>query len=254
MKKNEPAHSLETEIDLNTKLMKGRCSCVAGMGGFCHHVIGLFFYVAHCKTLGYTAIPDELTCTSMPQRWSVPREKKIINKPVQELLVKKPKMGANYSKYIKSTLYSPATVYPIMAREQLTNLDPVPLMATIAVKKEQIPSLTRESSKFGKVPKGSVLSYQQNLSEEYVINDYLSPPFPDLPLEQSYDRIANNFTTCLNEARAPSLESISVSLDEAVEIENKTLSQSSSQLWYSLREKKNYCKQVWASSKTAIWI
>lgn len=53
----------------------------------------------------------------MPQRWSVPRGKKIEQKEIQDILVKKPKIGANYSKFIKSTLYSPSEVYRTMTKE-----------------------------------------------------------------------------------------------------------------------------------------
>lgn len=58
----------------------------------------------HCKQLGLRSVPDALTCTSMPQRWNIPRGRKIEQKEIQDVLVKKPKIGANYSKFIKSTL------------------------------------------------------------------------------------------------------------------------------------------------------
>ena len=91
--------------------LAGKCSCVAGIGGYCHRVIGLLYYLALLKQLGHCCLPDELTCTSMKQRWSVPRGRKIEQKEIQDILVKKPQMGAQYSKFIKSTLYSPATMY-----------------------------------------------------------------------------------------------------------------------------------------------
>lgn len=236
MKKSEAPHKLEAEINLATKSIKGRCSCVAGAGGFCHHVVGLLFYMAHCKTLGYKAIPDELTCTSMPQRWSVPRERKITTKPIHDVMVKKPRPGANYSKFIKSTLYSPSTEYPLMAQEHLTGLEPVPLMATIAVAEAVIPNITMVPSKFGNVAKGSVLSYQQKLSDEYVINDYFCPAYPTLPTDDAEERIKNNFT--VPDAKKAALNAISITIDQAIDIEEKTLAQSASQLWYSLREKR----------------
>ena len=116
----------------------GTCSCVAGKGGYCHHVIGLFFYMAHCKQLGLKAIPDEVTCTSLPQCWSVPRGKKIKNKAVDEIMVKKPRPGADYEKFIKSTLYSPAKSYGIFVKENFSAFDPMPLIGSIA------PNATRE--------------------------------------------------------------------------------------------------------------
>ena len=77
MKKSEPPHNLEARINLVDCSTSGRCSCVAGVEGYCHHVVGLLYYMAHCKQLGLRSVPDALTCTSMPQRWSIPREKKI---------------------------------------------------------------------------------------------------------------------------------------------------------------------------------
>ena len=67
--------------------------------------------------------------------------KNITNKAMQELWVKKTRFGANYSRFIKSTLYSPAEVYPIMDRERFMNLDPQPLLFTQAPKREEMQNL-----------------------------------------------------------------------------------------------------------------
>ena len=49
MRKNEPPHSLKVCIGLADKSLSGKCSCVAGVSGYCHHVIGRFYYLAHCS-------------------------------------------------------------------------------------------------------------------------------------------------------------------------------------------------------------
>ena len=77
MKKNEAPHSVQVMIGMQQTTVSGKCSCVAGAGGICHHVVGLLFYLAHCKQLGLNSLPDDLTCTMMSQRWSVPRGKHI---------------------------------------------------------------------------------------------------------------------------------------------------------------------------------
>ena len=238
MKKSESPHTLEADVTIASTTIKGRCSCVAGAGGFCHHVIALLFYIAHCKQSGLMAIPDDLTCTSLPQRWSVPRERKIANKSIQELWVKKPQQGANYSKFIKSTLFSPAALYPIMTYEHLSDLDPKPLMATLAPKREEVHRSEMVPCKFGNVPKASVLSYQQKLSQEYVINDFSCPLFPSLSLDNAKDRIKNNVMICLTNEKQAALESLQLTQEKAIELEHATLSQSDSQLWYSLRAKR----------------
>ena len=60
------------------------------------------------------------------------------------------------------------------------SVEPKPLMATIAPGVND--SLQLVPTKFGHAVKGSVISYQQKLSEEYLINDYSCTSFPDLPL------------------------------------------------------------------------
>ena len=141
MRKNEPPHVLEIFVKLDNKGITGKCSCVAGASGYCHHIIGLLFYMAHCKMFGLASLPDDLTCTSMPQRWSVPRGKHIGTNEIQSVLVKKPRIGANYNKFIKSTLYSPSTSYRILCKSDFSRLDPLPLEADIAPTAEEMPNL-----------------------------------------------------------------------------------------------------------------
>ena len=197
MRKNEPLHILEIFVKLENKGITGKCSCVAGARGYCHHIIGLLFYMAHCKMFGLASLPDDLTCTSMPQHWSVPREKCIRTKEIQSVLVKKPRMGANYSKFIKITLYSPSTSYRILCKSDFSGLDPLPLAADIAPTAEEMPNLILKPTKFGNALKGSPLSYQQKLPQEYVINDFLACDFSKLPLEDAGERILNNVQVCL---------------------------------------------------------
>ena len=68
MRKNEPPDSLQVAVEVGKTVSGARCSCVAGASGYCHHVFGLLFYIAHYKQVRVKAFPDELTCTCMPQR------------------------------------------------------------------------------------------------------------------------------------------------------------------------------------------
>ncbi|KAG1655017.1 hypothetical protein GQR58_024744 [Nymphon striatum] len=214
MKKSEPPHILEIFITLvNKDVANGKCSCVAGASGFCHHLIGLLFSMAHCKMYGLTTIPDDLKCTSMPQHWSVPREAQIPTREIQTVLVKKPRMGANYSKFIKSTLYSPSTHYQILCKSDFSGLEPLPLAADIAPTVEQRPNLFKHTTQFGHALKGSMISYQQKISQEYIINDFFAE----------------------NQAALYSLHSTHA---VAIDIEEKTVTQSGSTLWKLLRSKR----------------
>jgi len=243
MKKNEAPHSLQVIIGMQQTTVSGKCSCVAGAGGICHHVVGLLFYLAHCKQLGLNSLPDDLTCTMMSQRWSVPRGKHISPQCVDALMVKKPQEGANYDKFIKSTLYSPASQSHLLGPEQkakLKNLNPEPLLWSLLPDLENlaISQLLSVQTKFGAAPKGSVLSYQQRLTEKYVINDYAHTSFPKLPLPGAGERFENNVSICLDNNKSAKLESLSVTLEMAHNLEEKTREQNESDLWHSLRKKR----------------
>lgn len=237
MKKNEPPHTLSVQIGIEDKRISAKCSCVAGASGYCHHVVGLLFYMSHCKHLGLKSLPDELACTSLPQMWSVPQQRKIANKAIQDIMVKKPQAGADYAKFVKTTLYSPTTAYHLMTAEMMSSLTPKPLMATVLPQASTMTSLSPVATSFGDAVKGSVLSYQQKLSKEYIINDYSCTFFPDLPLETAGERFANNVTVCLTAEKQASLDSLGVTRETAIKLEQQTISQSSNETWYYLREK-----------------
>lgn len=238
MKKSEPPHILSVQVGIADKSICGKCSCVAGASGYCHHVVGLLFYMSHCKHLGLKSLPDELTCTSLPQMWSVPRQKKIANKAIQDVMVKKPQAGADYTKFVKSTLYSPTTAYPLMHSEIMTSLKPQPLMATVLPPASKMTSISPVATSFGNAAQGSVLSYQQKLSKEYIINDYSCTFFPDLPLETAVERFTNNVPVCLSAEKQAALDSLGVTRDTAIKLEQQTISQSNNETWYHLREKR----------------
>ena len=181
-------------------------------------MIGLFYYLAHCKQLGLGSLPDDLTCTSMQQRWSIPRGKTIQQKEIQELLVKKPKIGADYNKFIKSTLYSPASQYDTLTKEHYSGIEPKPLIVSLVPRKDQANHLPLVPCRFGNVPKGSVLSYQQKLSQEYVINDFTCTTFPILPLDDAGNRFKNNVVISLDSKKQATLDSLQINLKTAVEL------------------------------------
>ena len=70
--------------------------------------------------------------------------------------------------------------------------------------------------KFGNALKGNPLSYQQKLSQEYGINDFLASDFPKLPLEDAGDRIMNNVQVCLNQGKNAALDALSVTRAVAI--------------------------------------
>lgn len=240
MRKSEPPHKLEVTIKLTgDNSLAGRCSCVAGIGGFCHHVVGLLYYLALLKQLGHKSIPDELTCTMMKQRWSVPRGKKIEPTQIKDVLVKKPQMGAVNSKYIKITIYSPATMYGTLTKETFDGLEPQPLFANIVPSVNELSSVSFVPCKFGDVPKGCVLSYQQKLSTEYIINDFTCTGFPVIPLDSAELGFQNNFSGFpLNAKQQAAIQSLAVTPEACLKVQEQTVTQSSCGIWHLLRKKR----------------
>ena len=74
-------------------------------------------------------------------------------------------------------------------------------------------------TRFGKFPKGCVLSYQQKLPSEFVLNLMDTDSFPDLPLANN---MVNNVHIVLNEMQTKYYESLLVTVVESIEIENNT--------------------------------
>ena len=233
MKKNEPPHSLEVSSSMADGSLSGRGSCVVGSGGYCHHVIGLLYYLALLKQLGHRTLSDDLACTSMKQPW----RKTIEPKQTQNVLVKKPQLGTSFNKYIKCNLYSPSPMYGTMTKEHFNSLQPKPLFATLVPSEQDLRSVSFVPSKFGNVPKGCLISYQQKMSSDYVINDFTGTAFPELPLESAKDRFENNVSVCLEANQQALFDSLSVTSEISLKVQEQTITQSSSESWHLLRKK-----------------
>lgn len=69
-----------------------KCSCKGGQGGCWKHVAALLYTVLDFVNLNLQQIPEELTCTQVGQKWSVPSgSSKTLDKTVkvEELLFEK---------------------------------------------------------------------------------------------------------------------------------------------------------------------
>ena len=53
-------------------VLYAKCSCAAGQGGCCKHVAALLYSLMDFVNLGLQNVPEELTCTQVTQKWSVP--------------------------------------------------------------------------------------------------------------------------------------------------------------------------------------
>ena len=57
---------------VNGEVEYAKCCCKAGQGGCCKHVAALLYTILDFVNLKLQHIPVELTCTQLPQKWSVP--------------------------------------------------------------------------------------------------------------------------------------------------------------------------------------
>ena len=67
MKKNEKPHMMQIVFRKQDQsdIVSFSCSCAAGQG-FCHHIVGFVFQLAHYKILGLKTIPPVLSKTFLP--------------------------------------------------------------------------------------------------------------------------------------------------------------------------------------------
>ena len=59
------------------KVTHGSCTCKAGKGGCCKHVVAVLFQVIDYIQLELTEVPDDLTCTQILQQWHVPKTSEV---------------------------------------------------------------------------------------------------------------------------------------------------------------------------------
>ena len=58
----------------NGEVVYSNCTCAAGEGGRCKHIVALLFQIIEYEQLDMTEIPDQLTCTQLLQQWHVPSQ------------------------------------------------------------------------------------------------------------------------------------------------------------------------------------
>ena len=110
-------------------------------------------------------------------------------------------------------------MYGTMTKEHFNSLQPKPLFATLVPSEQDLRSVSFVPSKFGNVPKGCLISYQQKMSSDYVINDFTCTAFPELPLESAKDRFENNASVCLEANQQALFDSLSVTSEISLKVQ-----------------------------------
>ena len=94
IRKTDNPRSLWARISLQPpyNVPQGLCSCKAGQGGFCNHLVTLLFQVSHYSKSQLSTIQEEQSKTSQPQTWHKPRAEGIQAEPVMDTTVKEPRL------------------------------------------------------------------------------------------------------------------------------------------------------------------
>ena len=197
--------------------------------------MALLYQLAKYKALGLKALPEDIAKTSQPQTWHVPRGEQIRGMAVQDIEVhgysKITPLSERVLRAVKSTLYNPIREPGVEWTENFDQLKAADkhLLVLPAIGLSHIPSV---SSKFGLVPKGSVISYQQKLESGCMINLYGEPPFPDLPMN---DVMQTALNVVLDRKQTITMESLKLTQAEIKRFEQQTRLQSQSALWFKVR-------------------
>jgi hypothetical protein len=213
------------------------CSCAIGQSGACGHITALLYQLVQFKMLGLKAVPEDVAKTSQPQTWHQPRGQKIEGAEVQTLKVlghSTEQLTSNTApKPIKSTLYNPirgGMPNPISLFPELEKVAPNFLVLPMLTNTPN----TFTETKYGKFPHGSVLSYQQRLDSDYILNVFDDCTYPYLPV---VDCMINNVNFVLSYQQFISFEGIQVNSRNEVHLfEEQTRLQSGSPLWFKLRK------------------
>ncbi|XP_070548024.1 uncharacterized protein [Ptychodera flava] len=157
MRKSELPHNIDISISTaERKLANANCSCKAGLSGHCSHVIGLLKSLQGLKLHNFTSVPTQLSCTSIPQQWHVPRGPKIKPVPLNHVVVARQVAQSRRRRPIVCHI-DPDRKLPNVTPEDIGVLQGIkgtPLEYTLS----QDAPVTQ--SPFGEVQLGSILSYQ----------------------------------------------------------------------------------------------
>lgn len=179
------------------------------------------------------AIPQDLACTSLPQTWHAPRGPKIAGSTVENIEVRgysKTELGEGPLKAIQTTLYNPLRSEVKWGEHYDTLQKHAPEILVLDAIKENPRDVP---SKFGQVPAGSVLSYQQRLDDNVVLNIYDGVCFPSLPVTNA---MVNSYQVALNQESSLTLDGLKLLAPDIHKFEKQTRLQSRSSLWFRLRK------------------
>lgn len=238
-KKNEAPHTVEIVLKKGPQYERdaSKCSCAIGSSGLCGHITGLLYTLAHMKTSNMKTIPTDIAKTSLPQTWHIPRGEKIggASSDNTSVVGYDSRNSQRQTRGIHSTLYNPIpSNYGELPLTELCNnleaIDKSCLLLSVVNPEDQ----TRDTAtKFGNFPRGSPLGVQQKANSEYILNILDCEDFPNLPAQNF---MTNNLAVLLDHSKSVKFDSLSVTEEQATEIEKMTRLQAQEPRWHKIRQ------------------
>ena len=104
-KKGAKPHNVLITLSMDGSVTYAKCSCTAGIRGYCNHTMALLYLIDHIIKIKAPTFPVVGTCTDNPQKWHKPRTKGVYPEPIMGYTVTNPKYSAKKSGGVKCTLY-----------------------------------------------------------------------------------------------------------------------------------------------------
>ncbi|XP_041371961.1 uncharacterized protein LOC121385365 [Gigantopelta aegis] len=126
------------------------------LSGHCSHIIGLLKTLQGFKLHNLTSVPEQQSCTSIPRQWGHLRGMKIKPIPMSHVVVERPTAEVRKRKPVLCQLNTQKKLPLVESSDvkKLRQLDGTPLGYILSEDGPTVDTL------FGKVPVGSLLSYQ----------------------------------------------------------------------------------------------
>ena len=221
-----------------------KCSCVAGQGGCCKHVAALLYSLMDFVNLGLQNVPEELTCTQVAQKWSVPsNSNKTLKTAVKfdDLLFEKAEINKQCKRKKPRDIRNNCCAIPPFAKT--TTKEEIQSMTDLFRKAERASLLCDaiESNKFepcnlfetscSRANKPRLgISTQDKIEAEN--RKLISAIFSKVPVD-TYQNL-----TFTPEQERQIQNSVCLTTEQAKEICSTTMNQSADLRWYSERSKR----------------
>ncbi|XP_035985120.1 uncharacterized protein LOC118558687 [Fundulus heteroclitus] len=223
MRKTADPHSLSINIDVD-KITDAYCSCKAGLGGHCSHIIGLLKTLQYFKLQSFSSIPDRLSCTSMPQAWGAQSARGLRIEPVP---INHLTLARNVTHRKRRPKECSVDLNKIVTKVEPEEIAALKLLHGTPLTYMLTPSAPTVSTPLGEVQIGSAVSYQtRNLKADATA-----------VMQQCGNTcVTNNPPVDLPE-RYKALKDLNI-CEDPVELEARTREQSKCAEWFEARKKR----------------